>query len=152
MLQLDTITSSWFIVFLWVLRKPAVQPSSVCGDRSEGNRAGSPWAQCERCSMTAAYWNEWEQSTPAHCFWSFFAGNFYECFWHFVCSWVWHWRAKGAHTADWLFMLQKTKKALKKIQLRPENPACVKRERINGWNQWPFKLISNAQRSLLCFL
>lgn len=54
---------------------------TIWGERSEGNRAGYTGTQQELCRTTAAYWNEWEQSTLAHCLWSLFAGNLYECFW-----------------------------------------------------------------------
>lgn len=54
---------------------------TIWGERFEGNRAAHTGTQQELCRTTAAYWNEWEQSTPAHCLWSSFAGNLWECLW-----------------------------------------------------------------------
>lgn len=56
---------------------------------------------------------------------------------------------KGTYTTHWLFMPLKAKKAPKRLQVKPDNSACVKRKRIHSWNIWSLKHLSNALRSLI---
>lgn len=58
---------------------------------------------------------------------------------------------KWAHTTRWLFMPQTIKKATKRLQVKQENSACVKRKTIDSRNKWSLKHISNTLWSLLCF-